>query len=59
MTAHALREQLVDSRQNAVLVVPQLAVLAADSACGRLESAGGLARLLADAVATAAHIGRK
>ncbi len=57
LTAHALREQLVDSRQNAVLVVPQLAVMAADSSCGHLESAGGLARLLADAIATAAHEG--
>jgi len=57
VVAHALREQLVDSRQNAVLVVPQLAVLAADSACGRLEAPGGLARLLGDAVSTAAHTG--
>jgi hypothetical protein len=58
IAAHALREQLVDSRQNAVLVVPQLAVLAADSACGRLESPGGLARLLGDAVSAAARLGR-
>lgn len=58
MVAHALREQLVDSRQNALLVVPQLAVMAADSACGRLEAAGGFARLLADAISTAAHEGR-
>ena len=58
MSAHALREQLVDSRQNAVLVVPQLAVLAADSSCGRLESSGGLARLLGDAISTAARAGR-
>ncbi len=58
LAAHELREQLVDSRQNAVLVVPQLAVFAADSACGRLESQGGLARLLASALSTAAHEGR-
>jgi hypothetical protein len=58
VAAHALREQLVDSRQNAVLVVPQLAVLAADSACGRLESPGGLARMLGDAIATASRTGR-
>ncbi|MGO8995205.1 MAG: hypothetical protein ACLQVI_17960 [Polyangiaceae bacterium] len=58
IVAHALREQLVDSRQNAVLVVPQLAVLAADSACGRLESPGGLARLLGGALSTAARTGR-
>ena len=57
LAAHALREQLVDSRQNAVLVVPQLAVLAADSSCGHLESAGGLARMLADAIAIASREG--
>ncbi|MGD0528896.1 MAG: hypothetical protein ABSE49_27410 [Polyangiaceae bacterium] len=58
IAAHQLREQLADSRQNAVLVVPQLATMSADSACGKLESAGGLARLLAEAVATAARLGR-
>jgi hypothetical protein len=57
--AHQLREQLADSRQNAVLIVPQLAVNAADSACGKLEAAGGLARLLDEAVATAAREGRE
>jgi hypothetical protein len=57
LAAHELREQLCDSKQNAVLVVPQLAVLAADSACGKLEAPGGLARLLAEAVATAAREG--
>lgn len=55
--AHELREQLVDSRQNALLVVPQLAVLAADSSCGRLESPGGLARLLGGALAATARFG--
>jgi hypothetical protein len=58
ITTHALREQLVDSRQNAVLVVPQLAVFAADSSCGRLMQAGGLSRLLGNALATAAQAGR-
>ena len=58
MTGHALREQLVDSRQNALLVVPQLAVFAADSSCGRLESPGGLARLLADALRATSRFGR-
>ena len=38
LTAHELREQMVDSKQNAILVVPQLAVMAADGACGKLES---------------------
>jgi hypothetical protein len=32
MVAHELREQLFDSKQNAILVVPELAVLAPDSA---------------------------
>jgi hypothetical protein len=58
IAAHQLREQLADSRQNAVLVVPQLATMSADSACGKLESPGGLARLLAEAVAAAARLGR-
>jgi hypothetical protein len=58
IAAHALREQLVDSRQNAVLVVPQLALFAADSSCGRLASAGALARLLGGALSTAARVGR-
>jgi hypothetical protein len=58
LTMHALREQLADSRQNAILIVPQLAVMAADSACGKLEAPGGLARLVAEAIVTAAHEGR-
>jgi hypothetical protein len=57
MAAHELREQLADSRQNAVLIVPQLAVLSADSSCGRLEAPGGLVALLAEALATAAREG--
>jgi hypothetical protein len=58
IAAHSLREQLVDSRQNAALVVPQLAVLAADSSCGRLATPGGLARLVRGALSTAARTGR-
>jgi hypothetical protein len=58
VAAHALREQLVDSRQNAVLIVPQLARFAADSSCGRLAQPGGLARLLENAISTAARAGR-
>jgi hypothetical protein len=58
LVAHELREQLADSKQNALLVVPQLASMAADSSCGKLESSGALSRLLVDAVATAAHEGR-
>jgi|CZKU01.1.fsa_nt_gi hypothetical protein len=55
MEAHQLREQVVDSKQNAVLVVPQLAVMAADSSCGHLETPGGLVNLLQEVVATTAH----
>jgi hypothetical protein len=58
MAAHELREQLADSKQNAVLVVPQLALFAADSSCGRLEAPGGLSRMLAEALAAAAREGR-
>jgi hypothetical protein len=58
MAAHQLREQLAESRQNAVLIVPQLAVNAADSACGKLEATGGFARLLRGAIDSAAREGR-
>jgi hypothetical protein len=57
VVSHELREQLADSKQNAILVVPQLAVMAADSACGKLESPGGLSRLLTEVVAVAAREG--
>jgi hypothetical protein len=50
LVAHELREQLFDSKQNAVLLVPQGPVLAADSSCGKLESPGGFARMLAEAL---------
>jgi len=58
MGTHQLREQLADSKQNAVLVVPQLAMMAADSSCGKLETPGGLGRLLAEALGLAAGAGR-
>lgn len=51
IVAHQLKEQLDDSRQNAILVVPQLAVNAADSSCGKLDAQGGLSRLLASVLA--------
>jgi hypothetical protein len=57
MVAHQLREQVADSKQNALLVVPQLALMAADSSCGRLESPGGLDRLLQEVVATTSREG--
>ena len=50
MVAHQLREQLFESKQNAILLVPQLAVMAPDSSCGKLEMDGGLARMIADAL---------
>jgi hypothetical protein len=50
--AHQLREQLFDSKQNAILVVPELAVLAPDSAAGKLEMPSGFARLLEDVLTT-------
>lgn len=52
--AHQLREQLFDSKQNAILIVPELAVLAPDSAAGKLEAPGAFARLLDDVLVTLA-----
>jgi hypothetical protein len=52
IVAHQLREQLFESKQNAILVVPQLAVMAADSSVGKLEVQGGFARMLADTLRT-------
>jgi plastocyanin len=52
MAAHELREQLFDSKQNAILVVPELAVMAADSSAGKLEAPGSLARMLEDVLTT-------
>lgn len=52
IAAHQLREQLYDSKQNAILVVPQLAVMAPDSSCGKLEAPGGFARMVEDAIRT-------
>jgi hypothetical protein len=58
MVSHQLREQLADSRQNALLIVPQLAVMAADSSCGHLESQNGLVDLLKEVLVTTAHEAR-
>lgn len=52
MVAHQLREQLYESKQNAILVVPQLAVNAPDSSAGKLDAPGGFARMLGDALRT-------
>jgi hypothetical protein len=51
MAAHELRGQLDDSKQNAILLVPQGPVFASDSSCGKLEVPGGLSRMLDDALA--------
>ena len=45
---HKLREQLRESRQNAVLVVPQGPVNAADGDFGKLMAKGGLGRMLTE-----------
>lgn len=50
LVAHRLREQVFDSKQNAILVVPQGPVNAADSSGGKLEGKGGLSRLLAELI---------
>ncbi|MCC6526505.1 MAG: hypothetical protein IT373_27905 [Polyangiaceae bacterium] len=50
INGHLLREQLVDSKQNALLVVPQGPVMVRDSGAGKLEKAGGLKRLLRELV---------
>ncbi len=48
MAGHKLREQLRESRQNAILVVPQGPVNAADGDFGKLMKKGGLERMLAE-----------
>lgn len=48
MKKHHLREQLVDSRQNAILVLPQGPVRAVDSSGGKLDRPGGFARFLGE-----------
>ncbi len=58
MAVHELREQLYESKQNAILLVPQGPVLSADSSCGKLEENLGLARLLEDALHTLSSEGR-
>jgi hypothetical protein len=52
MHTHRLREQLEASKQDAILLVPQGPVMAADSSCGKLEAPGGFARLVHDALRT-------
>jgi len=51
MATHKLREQLVASRQDAILVVPQGPVNASDSSCGKLEAPGGFSRLVHEVLA--------
>lgn len=54
LAVHAIREQLHDSKQNAILVAPQLAVRAADGAPGKLEQEAGLVRMLAEVASVVA-----
>lgn len=49
---HQLREQFFDGKQNAVLIVPQLALQARDIACGKLERTNGFANMVTDALKT-------
>jgi hypothetical protein len=49
---HQLREQFHDSKQNAVLLVPELASHTPSPAAGKLDVEGGFARLVNDALAT-------
>ncbi len=46
ITAHRLREQLWDSKQNAILIVPQGPVDSSDSSIGKLERPGGFGNML-------------
>lgn len=48
MAGHRIREQLDDSKQNAILVMPQGPVNAADSSGGKLDEKGGLSRMLVE-----------
>ena len=61
MERHQLREQFHDSKQNAVLVMPQGPVNAPSSSGGKLERPGGLQRFLAEVRKTLQRreIGRK
>jgi hypothetical protein len=52
LVAHELREQLHDSKQNAILVVPEIATFAPDSSCGKLEAPRGFARMIGDVLRT-------
>jgi hypothetical protein len=49
---HQLREQFHDSKQNAVLLVPELAAHTTSPAAGKLDVDGGFSRLVTDALAT-------
>ncbi|HSO36962.1 MAG TPA: hypothetical protein VLT33_30770 [Labilithrix sp.] len=49
---HQLREQLHESKQNAILLVPEVAANVASSAVGKLEVDGGFHRMVTDALET-------
>jgi hypothetical protein len=48
MENHQLREQLADSKQNAILAIPQLPVDSGTGHPGKLTEKGGLVRMLTD-----------
>jgi len=55
MRHHQIREQLVDSKQNAILICPQGPVRAKDSSGGKLSQRGGLERLLKEVRTVLGH----
>lgn len=52
MKKHQLREQFDDSRQNAILIMPQGPVRRSDSSGGKLDEEGGLSRFLTEVRST-------
>lgn len=55
---HRLREQIVASGKNVILVFPEGPKDAGDSGCGKLEDAGGLKRLVEEAARVLHSAGR-
>ncbi len=48
MFGHQLREQLFESKQNAILIIPQGPVMAVDSSFGKLDKRNGLRKMLSE-----------
>ncbi len=53
-----LREQLAESRKNAIMILPQGPYNAADSSCGRIEDPDGLKNLVAEVAAFLREAGK-